>query len=297
MRVLVTGGTGFVGPQVVRAVAASGHDVRALVRSPDSKAATALAASGCELVPGDVTDPESVRAAVEGCDAVVHLVAIIKGSRADFERIMKQGTRNTVAAGKEAGVGRFVLMSALGTSERTKTLTPYYEAKWDEEQAVKESGLEHVILRPSFVFGPDGGTLEIFMRQVRWLPVVPVVGTRKLQPIWVEDVAAFAAAALTAPGAANRTLDLVGPDVVTWAEVFDGIKRALGKRRLTFRLPIGLARAGAAVIERLPTQIPISRDALTMLEFEDNVGDPAPAAEALGVTPIGLAEQLRRAAA
>ena len=94
MRVLVTGGTGFVGPKVVQAIRDEGHEVRALVRDPESKQAQLLAGWGCELAQGDVTDEESLRRAVEGCDAVVHLVAIIKGSPETFDRVMKQGTKS-----------------------------------------------------------------------------------------------------------------------------------------------------------------------------------------------------------
>ncbi len=296
MRVLVTGGAGFVGPKIVKAIRDEGHDVRALVRDPASKQAKALAEWGCELTAGDVTDEASLRRAVEGREVVVHLVAIIKGSPKTFDRVMKQGTRKLIAAAKDAGVGRFVLMSALGTGEHSKNLTSYFNAKWDQEQAIKESGLEHVIFRPSFVFGPDGGTLKIFMQQVRLSPVIPVVGTKRLQPIWVEDVGAYFAKAVTAPGAANRMFDLVGADVITWDELFDGIKRVLGKRRLTFHLPIGIARAGAVVAERIPVGPPLTRDTLTMLELEDSVADPAPAVDTFGVQPIGLDEMLRRAA-
>jgi uncharacterized protein YbjT (DUF2867 family) len=117
MTVLVTGGTGFVGPHVVHALRARELPVRALVRNPQR--ASRLAAWGVELAQGDVTEPASLRAALEGVDAVVHLVAIIKGSSADFERVMAQGTRNVVAAAKDAGVRRFVLASALGLDERT----------------------------------------------------------------------------------------------------------------------------------------------------------------------------------
>ena len=95
------------------------------------------------------------------------------------------------------GVERFVLMSALGTSETTKELVPYWRAKWQMEQDVAASGLEHVILRPSFVFGKGGGVLPTFVRQVRYSPVVTVIGpgTARLQPIWVDDVAAHFARA------------------------------------------------------------------------------------------------------
>ena len=293
--ILVTGGTGFVGPKVVHALRAQEREVRCLVRKP-GRAGT-LKAWGCEVVQGDVTDAESVRRAAEDCEAVVHLVAIIAGSRADFDRVMTGGTQNAVAAAKAAGVRRFVLMSALGVSEQTRTLVPYYEAKWAMEEAVRDSGIEHVVFRPSFVFGRDGGILPLFVRQVRWSPVTPVLGSgdRRLQPIWVEDVAAHFAGAVDLPAAANRTFELVGPDRVTWNELYDRIARTLGKRRSQVHVPILLARTGAAVIERLP-RAPLTRDQLTMLEAGDNVGDSVPAREAFGIEPIGLDEQLRRAA-
>jgi uncharacterized protein YbjT (DUF2867 family) len=295
VRVLVTGGTGFVGPKVVHASRAAGHDVRCLVRS--RKRARQLEAWGCELAQGDMTDANSLRAAAEGCDAVVHLVAIIAGKPEDFERLMSQGTRYLVDAAEAAGVKRFVLMSALGLTEETRELVPYYRAKWDMEQAVSGSATEHVIFRPSFVFGRDGGVLPMFIRQVRWSPVTPIVGSGKtrLQPIWVDDVAGYFARAIDLPAAADRTFELGGPEAVTWNELFKRIKRVLGARRGTVHLPFGLVRAGATVAERLP-KAPVTRDQLTMLERSgDNVCDIRPAVETFGVEPIGLDEQIRRA--
>jgi uncharacterized protein YbjT (DUF2867 family) len=165
------------------------------------------------------------------------------------------------------------------------------------EGTVRESGLEHVIFRPSFVFGHDGGVLPLFVRQVRWSPVTPVIGSgeRRLQPIWVDDVAAFFAAAVDLPGAANRTFDLGGPDEVSWNELYARIARTLGKRRTRVHVPVSLARLGAAVVERLPSA-PLTRDQVAMLEAGDNVGDTGPAREAFDIQPIGLDEQLRRAA-
>jgi uncharacterized protein YbjT (DUF2867 family) len=294
--ILVTGGTGFVGPKVIHALRAEDRPVRALVRNPSGESARTLVAWGCEVARGDMTDPESLNRAVAGCDTVVHLVAIVRGRPQDFERIMSQGTRDLITAAKNAGVTRFVHQSALGTGERSKDLTAYFRAKWEMEKAVEASGFEYTIFRPSFVFGRNGGMLPIFIRSVRWSPVVPIVGTRRLQPIWVEDVAAYFAKALSLDGgAANRTFELGGPEAVTWDEVYDRIKRCLGTRRPTFHMPIGLARAGAAVVENLPGSFPLSRDALTMLEFEDNVCDIGPAVETFGIEPIGLQEQIRRA--
>ena len=292
--ILVTGGAGFVGSRIVHALRAEERPVRALVRTP--RKASLLESWGCELVEGDLTDAASLRRAADGCETIVHLVAVIAGKPADFERIMIQGTRDLVAAAKEAGVAHLILMSALGTSERSKEIVPYYRAKWENEQSVESSGIAYTIFRPSFIFGRDGGVLPMFIRQVRYLPVTPVVGSgeQRSQPIWVEDVAQFFARSVSSPAARGKTFDLGGPDTPTWNELFEAIARALGRRRRKVHLPVGLVRASAAVLEKLPSP-PVTRDQLTMLEIGDNVGDVGPAIDALGVRPITLEEQLRRA--
>jgi uncharacterized protein YbjT (DUF2867 family) len=293
--VLVTGATGFVGPHVVHALRARDVPVRALVRNLRSGAR--LASWGAELVVGDVTDPVSLRAAATGVDSVVHLVAIIKGSRAEFERIMTQGTRDLVAAATEAGVRRFVLASALGLDERSKDVVPYFAAKWEMERAVKESGLEYVILRPSFVFGKDGGVLPTFVRLARFAPVTPIIGpgTQRLQPIWVEDVAEYYAQSVELPAAANRTFEAGGPEASTWNEFWDLLKRVLGARRPSLHVPFGVMRVQAMLLEKLPGA-PVTRDQLKMLELGDNiVTDPA-AVETFKLPLVPLDEQLRRAA-
>jgi uncharacterized protein YbjT (DUF2867 family) len=294
MTVLVTGGTGFVGPKIVHALRAEERPVRVLARKPERH--RQLAAWGCEVVQGDMTDSASLRRAAEGCEAVVHLVAVLLGPPEVFERVMVQGTRDLVAAAQEAGVRRFVLMSALGTSERTKDSTPYFHAKWEEERAVGQSGLEHTIFRPSFVFGRDGGILGNLVRLVRWSPITPVVGTRQLQPIWVDNVAAYFARSLEIGAKGDGTWELGGPDRVTWEELNERLRRVMGKRRLAFQVPTGLLRAGAAAGELLPP-LRGARAGVEMLESGDNVTDIRPAVEAFGIEPISLDDQLRRAVA
>jgi NADH dehydrogenase len=295
MTVLVTGATGFVGPHIVHALRARDLPVRALVREP--KRATRLTAWGVDLAQGDVTESASLRDAFDGVDVVVHLVAVIKGSRSDFEQIMVQGTRNIVAVAQQAGVRRFVLMSALGLDERARAAVPYFAAKWEMERTLEASGLEHVIFRPSFIFGKDGGVLPTFVRLARFAPVTPIVGTgtQKLQPIWVEDVAAYFAAAIDLPAAANRTFELGGPDSPTWNEFWDRLKRVLGSRRPSIHLPVGLMRAQAALTERLPGA-PVTRDQLTMLALGDNVVTDPAAVQLFELPLVPLDEQLRRAA-
>jgi uncharacterized protein YbjT (DUF2867 family) len=293
--ILVTGGTGFVGSHVVHALRARELPVRLLVRDP--RHGTRAAAWGAELVEGDVTDPISLRDAAAGVETIVHLVSIIKGSRADFDRIMVEGTRNLVAAAKDAGVRRIVLASALGLNEQTRDAVPYFASKWEMERAVKESGIDYVIFRPSFAFGKDGGVLPTFIRLARLAPVTPVVGagTLRLQPIWVDDIAEYFARAVDLGAAANRTFEVGGPDAPTWNEFWDRLKRVLGSRRPSIHVPVAALKLQALLTEKLPGA-PVTRDQLTMLLLGDNVVTSTEAVDTFELPLVPLDEQLRRAA-
>ena len=295
--ILVTGGTGFIGPRVVNALRGRDLPVRALVRSPSADAAATLAAWGAELVQGDMTEPEGLRRALDGCDVVVHLVAIRQGRREEFQRVMEEGTRDLVAAAREAGVRRFVLMSALGTSEETKDLVPYYHAKWEQEQTLRTSGLEHVIFRPSFVFARDGGILPTFRKLAKLTPVTPIIGSgqQRIQPIWIDDVGAYFAQSVDLPEAANRIFELGGPDVVSWNEFWQRLKSVLGQRRPSIHVPTRVMRVNALLTERLPGNVPLTRDLLTMLEHGDNVVSNDDAVRTFKLPLVPLDEQLRQA--
>jgi len=295
--ILVTGSTGFVGPHVVHALRERDKPVRALVRTPSGRSATTLAAWGAELVQGDMTDRESLRRAVDGAEVVVHLVAIRQGPEEQFRQIMEQGTRELVAAAQEAGVRRFVLMSALGTSEETKDLVPYYHAKWEQEQTLRTSGLEHVIFRPSFVFARDGGILPTFRKLAKLTPVTPIIGSgqQRIQPIWIDDVGAYFAQSVDLPEAANRIFELGGPDVVSWNEFWQRLKSVLGQRRPSIHVPTRVMRVNALLTERLPGNVPLTRDLLKMLEHGDNVVSNDDAVRTFELPLVPLDEQLRRA--
>ena len=293
---LVTGGTGFVGGHVVRALREAGKGVRCLVRDP--RRAEALEGLGCEIAEGDMTEPGSLRRAVQGIEGVVHLVAIRQGKEEQFERIMSKGTQNLLDEAREAGVRRFVHMSALGTTDQTKDLVPYYRAKWEMEQAVRGSGLPHVIFRPSFVFGPDGGILPTFRRLAKLAPVTPIAGSgeQRLQPIWVDDVASYFVRALEDEAATNRTFELGGPEVVSWNELWGRLKQALGVHRPSIHVPMAFMRANAFVTERLPGDIPLTRDLLKMMEAGDNIVTSDDAGRVFALPLLPLDEQLRRSA-
>jgi NADH dehydrogenase len=294
VKIVVTGATGFVGPSIVRALRVEGRDIRALARRPDR--ASNLASLGVEVVPGDVTEPESLKAAFDGCTHAVHLVAIIQGRPDDFHRVMTVGTQNVVTAATAAGAERFVLMSALGTSDPPSV--PYYAAKLAEERELIASGLAYTIFRPSFIFGPGGGALATFVRQVKVSPVVTVIGSgrQRSQPIWRDDVAAYFARAIDDPKAANRLFELGGPDTVSWDELYLLIAKVLGKRRRLVHIPAGVARTGARLTERLPGA-PLSVDQVTMIEGADNVVSSSDAVDTFSLPLLPLEEQIRRATA
>jgi uncharacterized protein YbjT (DUF2867 family) len=294
--ILVTGGTGFVGGHVVQALRDQDRPVRCLVR--DARKAGQLASSGCELAEGDVTDASSLARAVDGVDVVVHLVAIRQGKPEQFQTVMVDGTRNLLSVSKEAGVKRFVHMSALGTSKETKDLVPYYGAKWQMEQDVEASGFPYVIFRPSFIFGRDGGILPTFRKLAKLTPVTPIIGSGKqrIQPIWADDVGAYFAKAIDHEPATNRIVELGGPNVVTWNEFWERLKRVLGMRRPSVHVPVGLMRLNALITERLPGDIPLTRDLLKMLEAGDNVVTDDDAVKTFELPLVTLDEQLRRAA-
>ena len=214
MKVLVTGGTGFVGRAVVAALAREGHQPMLLARRPETPAVRRLAAAtGAMVFAGDVVEPDTLTDAFAGAEAVVHLVGIIgECGPATFDRVHRTGTENALAAAREAsGIRRFIHMSALGT--RPRAASRYHQTKWAAEEAVRASGLDWTVFRPSVIFGPGDQFLNLFARMSRWTPVLPLMGSGqgRLQPVAVEDVATAFARALTAPRAVGQVFDLCGP--------------------------------------------------------------------------------------
>lgn len=304
MKVLVTGGTGFVGREVLRQLRAQDHTVRILVRYTHSIRAREISAEfDAVLCGGDVGDPEALAEALGGVEAVVHLVGIISELGPNtFERVHAQGTATLVRAAAAARAKRFVHLSALGT--RADAVARYHRSKWAGEEAVRASGLNWTIFRPSVIYGREDRFINTFARLSRWSPVVPVLGTGqvRLQPISVNAVAESIAKALTEPRSIGNTYDLCGDEPLRLLEILDIILDVTRRRRLKLRLPLWLGRAFAVFFEALwPPFLglapPLTRDQLLMLE-EDNVGDPLPAKELFQFRSeplrVGIARQLTR---
>lgn len=290
--ILVTGGTGFVGRGVVAELTAHGHRVRVLSRR---RASDALP-EGAEHYAGDVTDPAALRAAVSGCSAVVHLVAIRRqwGERT-FEAVTAGGTRNVVAAAKGEGVQRFVHISALGPIKNPDT--GYMLAKAAAEAAVRESGIPFVILRPSFVIGP-GGFVQEYARLIMRAPLVPIPGPGDfpVQPLARADLASAVRRSLEVPAALGRTYEAAGPERMTFEGFIDLIMAAMGVRKGKVHVPLFLMRAMAAVLERLTPNPPATLDEIRML-MAGSFGDPRPMMRDLGIGLLPPAAAVAEAAA
>lgn len=299
MKVLVTGGTGFVGQEIVRELVARQHLVRLLVRDPYAPAVTALGhRHPLELRQADLQARAQLEEAAEGVEAIVHLVGIIgEIGPQTFERLHTRATQNLVLAAQARGVRRFVHMSALGT--RPAARSRYHRTKWEAEEAVRRSGLDFTIFRPSLIYGPRDHFVNQFDQISRFSPLLPVLGpgTARMTPIPVEDVARCFVQALEEPRSLGRTFDLGGP-ALTFNEILDAILRVRRRRRWKVHVPWPVARGLAATMEFLTPRLlrraaPLNRDQLLMLQ-EDNEGDTSAAREIFGIRAVPFEDGIRR---
>ncbi|HEY7033015.1 MAG TPA: complex I NDUFA9 subunit family protein [Thermomicrobiales bacterium] len=287
-RIFIAGGTGFVGTSLRTALA--GRPLRLLVR--DRAKDASLASADVEVVEGDVTRPETLNDVLTGCEAVISLAAIIEETGgATFDAVIRQGNANLIEAAKRAGVKRYLLMSALGV--RNDPAFPYFEAKWQAEAAVKASGIPWTIFRPSVIFGPGDGFINVLADLVRKAPVIPVVGSgqTKFQPIAVEDVAAAYLKALDDPATVGETFELGGPEVLTYERLLDLIGQKVGKRRRKVHVPVGLMMPVVKLAKPLPKALrpPVTEEQLKMLAIDNCTSDSA-TARLIGREPLRLAD-------
>jgi uncharacterized protein YbjT (DUF2867 family) len=291
VKVFLTGATGFVGGHLLQRLSAGGHAVRALVR--DEQKASPLRAQNVELVPGDVVEGTGLDEGLKSCDAVVHLVGIIvEAGKATFEKVHCLGTRNVVDAAKRNGIARFIQMSAIGV--RADGVAPYQTTKWKAEELVRQSGIPYCILRPSLIFGPGDGFVSQMLDVMRKAPLfrpVPGDGTPRFRPVFIDDVTACFARALTAEAATGRTIDLGGADELPLNDILAEIASHAGIRKRPVHVPLSLMFLAAAIAQCLLGRPPVTVDQLRMLR-EGSTCDIGLMKQVLAVTPRSFGEGL-----
>ncbi|MDI9237838.1 complex I NDUFA9 subunit family protein [Lysobacter sp. LF1] len=273
--VVVLGGTGFVGRHLVARLLEGGDRVTVLSRGVDPSK-RGLKPRGASLIEGDVGDANFLAAVLDDADAAINLTGILneKGDRGDgFERVFVGITSSLIEAMERMGVRRLLQMSALNAGRGE---SHYLQARGRAEQRVRASGLDWTLFRPSVIAGPGDGLFCRFDQLLRMAPVLPIGrADAKFQPVWVGDVVDAFVRALDEPRSIRETYDLVGPDVMTLAQIVRVAARARGRHRAVIGLPLALGRLQANVGEWLPGK-PISRDnwrslQLDSVSFEDGL--------------------------
>jgi len=292
MLVALTGGTGFVGRHVAATLVARGHNVRVLARDPAR--ARLLSDQNVDVVAGGLADRAPLDRLARGADVLIHLVGIIVEQGAQtFTAVHVGGTQALLSAAREAGVRRFVHMSAVGARDDPGA-TRYHRTKQQAEQLVRDSGLSHAIFRPSIINGPESVPIRLLARLHRWSPVVPVFGDGRFptQPVWVDDVALAFALAAERPDTVG-VFELGGPQVLTYEEFLLTIGRATGHSRPLVHVPLGLVRAAAGIFDVLGSAAPVTSDQVQMLV--EGSATPANAIEKVfGIRPVTFEEGLKR---
>lgn len=288
-RIFLTGGTGFVGSNL--RAATRERPVRLLVRDPAKY--EYLRGPNVELVAGDVTRPETLRGAMDGCQYVIHLVGVIEETGSDtFDTIIHQGTTNVLAEAQRAGIAHFVHMSALGASD--DPAFPYMQAKTRAETAVRASTTPWTIFRPSVIFGPGDGFINPLALLVKF-PVTPVVGDgqSRFMPAAAGEVAEVFAGSIGVPARFGQTYELGGAKIYTFEQMLDAIGNELGKHHPRIKVPVPLISLVVTLTKPLPRAVrpPVTAEQLKMLKT-NNTTDHSAMETLLGRPPTALEDGL-----
>jgi uncharacterized protein YbjT (DUF2867 family) len=294
--ILVAGGTGFVGGGIVRELAGRGKPVAVLTRNA-AKAATRFPHIQVEYREGDVGDPASLAAAVQGAEVVIGCVQFpnspIENRRRGytFEETDAAGTECLAEASKTAGVQRYIYVSGAGASPDSKY--HWFRAKWRAETAVRDSGITYVIFRPSWVYGPEDRSLNRFLTMSRFLPFVPIIGVgsrQRLQPVFIDDLGWAVAEAVDNRAADNKVFEIGGPEVLTMKEIIRTGLEVLDRRRFLLPVPKVLMKTQSALLQFLPGP-PLTPDAVDFITM-DGLANSSELVETLGVRLRTLREGL-----
>ena len=294
-RILILGGTGFVGRHICTRLSQAGWS--AIVPSRSPAAARHLAGlPRVDVVPGDVHDEATLIRLLAGADAVVNLVAILHGSEAAFEQVHVELPKKLARACAAAGVRRLVQVSALGAALDGPSMYQRSKARGEAVLHTEAAAdfLDLTVLRPSVIFGAQDKFLNVFAQLQRMFPLIPLAGANtRFQPVWVEDVAEAVMRCLQDDATIGQIFEACGPEVFTLRDLvrlagqYAGVNQ--GRGRAVFALPMPLARLQAWLMERLPGEPLMSGDNLDSMAVDNIASGKVPGLDALGITPAALA--------
>jgi uncharacterized protein YbjT (DUF2867 family) len=295
MRIVVTGGSGFIGREIVAELLTGGSDdVVVTTRDPDRDDPWR---GRVERVQAFAGDPLSLGRAFARADVVVQAIQFKNhpvedpGRGRTYLEVDGRGTEVAAAVAKNAGVRRFVYLSGAGAGQGRKE--SWFVAKDRAEAAIRATGMEYSLLRPSWIYGPADRSMNRFVFFCRYLPVVPVIGDGKthVHPIYVKDVARCAAETVRREDAKDKALELGGPDRLSMDEIIRTVQKVLGKRRPLLHQPASLMKLLARPMALLP-EPPLSPTAIDFILQEVDL-DPKAAMEYFGFPFRRLEEGLR----
>ncbi len=285
--VTVFGGTGFLGQAIVRQLVESQSLVRVAVRHP-----AAEYAEGVEQIQADVRDEAAVAAAVAGAQAVVNVVGLyVERGKETFDAVHVRGALHVARQAKRHGLARLVHVSGIGAD--LASTSPYIRARAQGELRVKKAFDAATIIRPSVLFGPQDAFLNALDQVSRLLPVVPLFGSgqTRLQPVYVEDVAAAVVACLRDAASVGETYELGGAEVRTYREILQRVLRHRSRRRAVLPVPFVIWDMLATGLSALPAP-PVTRDQIALMRQDNIVHEGAPSFKELGITPRSVNELL-----
>ncbi len=285
-KILVLGGSGFVGRHLCKELVRLQHRVTVPTRDV-SGTRGGQSLPSLELVQADVHDPAALARLVPGHDAVVNLVAILHGGSLEFERTHVELVRKIARACQDAGVPRLVHVSALGAAKDAPSM--YQRSKAKGEEVLQASPLDWTVLRPSVIFGEGDRFLTLFARLQSIFPIMPLAGADTLfQPVWVGDVVSAIVQCLQRQDTARRTFEICGPDRFTLRQLVKLAGSASGHTRPVVGLPAVLAQLQAFMMEMAPGEPLMSRDNLDSLKVDNVASGSLPGIDALGISPAAL---------
>jgi uncharacterized protein YbjT (DUF2867 family) len=283
----VFGGTGFVGRRVVRHLRESGTRVRIVSRHRRLDKDDEI-----EQIVADAHDERSVKTAVVGADGVVNAIGLYVEHVSDtFRSVHVEMAAKIARAAKLAGIRRFVHVSGIGAD--TASPSPYIRSRGEGEAAVQTAFPGAVIVRPAVMFGPADAFLTTILRLLRSLPAYPIFGDgrTKLQPVYVDDVAAAIAQILRQSQKPYPVYELAGPRIYSYEELLRTIARIAGLRPVLMRMPFAFWKALAGVAEMLPKP-PLTRNQVELMQIDTTASESLPGFRALRISPRSLEEEL-----